>query len=177
MTTIISSHLTDQHAEEALCEAYILAVAAHARVAVRINHKYDYGIDGSFHHIDRVHNRRAESGIALAFQLKSSVDWSLDSTEKEIIYKLEAKTYNDLARYQVPCILILLCLPRAMDQWVEQCEDYLLLRKSSYYWVKPDNEETKNASKKTIYIQKENFFTPNALLELLTDVNNKRKWR
>ena len=175
MTTIISSYLTNQHAEEALCEAYIQAIAAHARVAVRINHKNDYGIDGSFHHIDKIHKRRLESVIALAFQLKASINWSLNNAQEKIVYKLEAKTFNDLARYQGPCILILLCLPRAADTWVEQCEDYLLLRKSCYFWRKPNNEETKNSSTETIYIEKENFFTSNALLKLLTDVNNKRK--
>lgn len=175
MTTRISSHLTNQHAEEALCEAYIQAVAAHARVAVRVNHKNDYGIDGSFHHIDKIHNRRLESGIALAFQLKASINWSLDKTQEKIIYKLEAKTYNDLARYQGPCTLILLCLPQAADKWVEQCEDYLLLRKSCYFWMKPNNDETKNSSTETIHIERGNFFTPDALLKLLTDINNKRK--
>ena|ERR1700730_1886412 len=176
MTSIVSSHLTDQDAEEVLCEAYIQAIAAQARVAVNIN-RQDYGIDGSFRRIEKVHGRRSEAGIALDFQLKASINWSFDSTSTNVIYKLEAKTYNDLVRYQAPCILILLCLPPIADDWIEQCEDYLLLRKCSYYWKQTDSKATPNSATKTISIRRAQLFTPDSLLRLLTDINNKDQWR
>lgn len=175
MTTVITSYLTDQHVEEALCEAYVQTIAAWARVAVSTR-RHDHGIDGSFRHIDKIRGRRSESGIALDFQLKASKKWSLDSTNANIIYDLEAKTYNDLANYLAPCILILLCLPQEANEWVEQCEDYLLLRKCGYYWEKPDHEGTLNSATKRISVPRDQLLTPNAVLRLLTRTNSKRTW-
>jgi len=84
MTTIITSHLTDQHVEEALSEAYIQTIAASARVAVTTR-RHDHGIDGSFRHIDKIHGRRSEFGVALDFQLKGSKNWLRDSQNATIV--------------------------------------------------------------------------------------------
>lgn len=176
MTKAFTSYLTDQSVEEFLSEAYVQAVAARARVSVSTN-RHDHGIDGSFRHINKINNRRSESGIALDFQLKASQKWRIDKRTNNIAYNLEAKTYNDLANYAAPCILILLCLPPDMDKWVEQCEDYLLLRKCGYYWEKENSDLTPNKNTTSILIPRTQLLTSDALLKLLERTNNRRAWR
>jgi Domain of unknown function (DUF4365) len=99
--------LTDQHIAEALSRAYVRAIAGRAGLNLAIR-EYDYGVDGSFDEVVVRQNRRVESGSSLSFQLKTSTQWQLDSTDA--IYDLETKTYNDLIlrrsmRAATPCIL------------------------------------------------------------------------
>jgi hypothetical protein len=74
------------------------------------NFDKDFGIDGTFRQITAIGNRRFTSGYALDFQLKSSINYAVES--EYIVYDLEVKTYNDLVYRRLstdatPCILIL----------------------------------------------------------------------
>jgi len=166
-----NSQLTEQHKAEALSQAYVHAVAARAgaNVSTRV---YDYGIDGSFHEIININGRRMESGITIHCQLKASKNWTLDNTN--IIYDLEAKTYNDLiimkGKQHIPCVLILLCLPQNPDEWLEMCEEYLQLRKCCYWIHVKANTPTSNRRKVRISIPRNQRFTPDALITLFNQI-------
>jgi Domain of unknown function (DUF4365) len=107
-----------------MSRAYVRAITGRAGLNLAIR-EYDYGVDGSFDEVVVRQNRRVESGFSLSFQLKASTQWQLDDTQ--VIYDLEAKTYNDLIlmlrlRAATPCILILLALPPDSEQWLI-CEE------------------------------------------------------
>jgi hypothetical protein len=116
--------LTDQHIVESLSRAYVRAIAGRAGLTLAIR-EYDYGVDGSFDEVVVRQNRRTDSGFSLSFQLKASTQWQLDPSD--VIYDLEAKTYNDLVlrrsiKTAIPCILLLLALPTDPAQWLI-CEE------------------------------------------------------
>lgn len=163
--------MTQQHIEEGLSRAYVAAVAA--RAGVNLNWRgFDYGVDGAFCRISERDGRHAEDGITLDYQLKASTRWRIEN--QEVVYQLEAKTYNDLASRRsgvrvVPLILILFCLPKEESQWLEINEENLLMRKCCY-WTLVDERLTKNAATVTIGIPREQLLTSAALLDLLGKV-------
>ena len=71
--------------------------------------------DGTFRQVGRRGDRLLETGFALDFQTKASVDWTRENDN--VVYSLEAKAYNDLvqrsnAERAIPFVGVLLCLPR-----------------------------------------------------------------
>jgi Domain of unknown function (DUF4365) len=128
--------LTDQHIAESLSRAYVRAIAGRAGLNLAIR-EYDYGVDGSFDEVVIRQHRRVESGFSLSFQLKASTQWQLDPND--VIYDLEAKTYNDLVlrrsiKTAIPCILLLLALPADSEQWLI-CEASQLRLQGTCYWA------------------------------------------
>jgi Domain of unknown function (DUF4365) len=160
--------LTDQHIAEALSRAYVRAIAGRAGLNLAIR-EYDYGVDGSFDEVAMRQNRRVESGFSLSFQLKASTQWQLDSTQ--VVYDLEAKTYNDLIlrrsiRAATPCILILLALPTNAEQWLI-CEEMQL---RSCYWEYLSGSPSENRASVRIRIPRSQRLTPKSLLTLIDNV-------
>jgi hypothetical protein len=157
--------MTEQHKKQDLNRAYVLAVAAKAGLTWSIPQP-DYGTDIHFQKITMRGNRRQATGIALNCQLKASADWRISNEGTSIIYDLEAKTFNDLADDSALCVLILFCLP-PIDEWLEICEDYLVIRKCCYYWINENKETTNNLATKTIYIPCHQLLTPDSLNTLV----------
>ncbi|MEW6348426.1 MAG: DUF4365 domain-containing protein [Thermodesulfobacteriota bacterium] len=155
--------ITEEHIKEQLGLAYIRAVAAKAAVAVD-KPESDYGFDGAFQEIRIIHGRRKTSGYSVNFQLKSSVNWSMD--EQTVTYDLEAGTYNHLVEVNgtdgTPCVLILLCLPRESAEWLLVSEDELQLSKCCY-WAFLQGPQTRNRGTVRINIPRVQQFTPYAI--------------
>lgn len=158
--------ITPQHIEEGLSCAHLFAITSIA--GVNIAHlKFDYGVDGTFRATQRFGSRIVTSRFSIDFQLKASVNWELRGDE--VIYDLEAKTYNDIVdrsndKRGAPLILILLCLPKSPSEWAEISEDHLLLRKCSY-WGTFDGALTSNRSRVRVSIPRSQLFTPDILNE------------
>ena len=171
--------ITEQHTCEALSRAHLLTVAARAGANLECrpamgDREFDYGVDGTFHSIQIIGGRRAESGFALDFQLKASTRWR--SKKDGIVYDLEAAAYNDLARRaaatgSTPIILLLLCLPEDRQQWVTVSDKELILRKCCY-WHVISGETSENVSRVRITIPREQLLTPEALGSLIDRVTN-----
>ena len=163
--------ITTQHIQEGLSRAYVQAVASYAGVNVG-NSQLDYGIDGTFRKIQKIGGRYFDIGVALDFQLKASIQWQFDGDY--VVYDLEAKTYNDLVnrgkkKRAVPLILIVLCLPKNQEEWIEINEEGLLLKKCCY-WLIVKGEKTENSSSKRVKIFREQMFTSAALTKLLGSI-------
>jgi len=125
--------LTRNHRQEALCRAYIHAVAAQAGLGYSIPTP-DYGIDLCLRTIVSRGNRRTDGGIQLDIQAKSTTRAGIGDTE--VAYDLGVEAYNDLRETEVQCprILVVLVLPTAEAQWLNQSPDELTLRHCAY-WV------------------------------------------
>jgi Domain of unknown function (DUF4365) len=163
--------LTDQHIAESLSRAYVRAVAGRAGLNLAIR-EYDYGVDGSFDEVVVRQNRRVESGFSLSFQLKASTQWQIDSAQ--VVYDLEAKTYNDLIlrgsmRAATPCILILLALPADAEQWLI-CEESELRLQGTCYWEYLSGSLSENRASVRIRIPRSQRLTPESLLTLIGNV-------
>lgn len=166
--------LTQQHSMELLSRAYIQAIAGQARLNLSFETKreFDYGVDGTFHHIKEFNGRLVESGFPLDFQIKASTDWR--SKESHIIFNMEAIAYNKIVDRNttsgaIPKILILLCLPTKTDEWLESTEEYLLLRKCCY-WERLGGKLTSNKKACAVHIPRTQRLTTESLIELLGKV-------
>jgi hypothetical protein len=164
---MITSDMTEQHKMEALNRAYVQAIAAKAGVGISTPQP-DYALDLYLHRVIKEDHRIRYIGVALNCQLKASTDWKIDGNE--IVYNLEAKTYNVLADASGPWVLILLCLPKDTNDWLELCEDYMRIRKCCYYWQNLEYLETQNSSSITIRIPRGQLLTPDSLIDLLMKV-------
>ena len=74
----------------------------------------------------------------LDYQAKATWEWSAE--DEDIVYDMEAKAWNKLARREegsTPIILILMCLPKEENCWVDISEDRMLLEKCSYWYRVP----------------------------------------
>lgn len=128
--------ITEAHQKESLGIAYIGAIAAKVGLNLTISRIHDYGVDGTFHPVQRIGKRIAESGHPLDFQLKSTINWEIDNDL--LIYDLEVIAYNDLIRrtedpHAIPFILIVFCMPDNSDIWLTCKDDELILRHCCYY--------------------------------------------
>src|SRR5262249_14159682 len=113
--------LTIQHCQECLCRSYLSAVTARARHNLWLHPEHDYSVDGTFKQVGKRGNRILETGFALDFQAKASVNWTRENDE--VVYDLEAHAYNDLvqrsnAERATPFVGVLLCLPESEDDWL-----------------------------------------------------------
>ncbi|MEW6732471.1 MAG: DUF4365 domain-containing protein [Acidobacteriota bacterium] len=164
--------LTEQHAMESLSRAYIHAIAAEARINLKVEintDEYDYGVDGAFKPIKFLGSERVSDGFILDFQLKATTNWSIDSTH--VIYDMEVSAYNKVVDRNntdraVPMILILLCLPKDRNAWTDFNEDNLLLRKCCY-WERLTGALSDNIKKMRIKIVRTQLLTPTSLVNIL----------
>ena len=106
------------------------------------------------------------NNITIHFQLKSSSSLSFDSNDR-LPLELPIDCYNKYRGYNslVPMIMTILLLPpdKELDQWLEQTEQELILKRCMY-WVSLYGAPDVNQKNKTIYFPKHNVFTPESLL-------------
>ncbi|KAA1179705.1 DUF4365 domain-containing protein [Paenibacillus sp. B2(2019)] len=166
--------LTDEHIKEGLSLAYVSAVA-HMAGMDYTQPKFDYGIDGTISEIKvRPDGRRCPNGFKVEFQLKSTVNLSMDS--KYITYNLDSKNYNDLVETEIgtPRILIVFYLPRDRNHWLNLSESELVLKHCAWWTCLYGNTPTRNVSKKTVQIPRDQLFDVSALQKIIRDIRGGR---
>jgi hypothetical protein len=148
-----------QHKEEFLSLAYVEAIVAHSGNTYNRFEK-DYGVDGTIRKITLFNGKPTDTCPLVDCQLKATVDWQL--RDGRIVYEMEAEAYNKLVHCNsysaIPRILVLLCLPREQQLWVEQDIEILKLRHCCY-WIYIEGEETPNKRSQTIYIPQTQIFS------------------
>jgi hypothetical protein len=123
--------LTRNHRQEALCRAYVQAVAALAGVASSVPTP-DYGIDLSLRSIDEIGDQHQDAGVQLDLQLRSTTRASVAGSQ--VSYDLDARTYEYLRTPSpVPRILVLLILPDEEGRWLSQSLEELIIRRCAYW--------------------------------------------
>jgi hypothetical protein len=158
--------ITESHTQECLSLAFVHALTGVAGVNLQVGRRHDYGIDGSFRPVS-AGSRHIETGFPVDFQLKSTINW--EYADDHVIYDLEAKTFNNLVGRDpngVPCILILLCLPKATTDWLVGSETEMVLR-NCCYWVQLSGTATENTSTKRIRIPRKNLLSVDGIREIL----------
>jgi len=124
-----------QHRQEGLSMAYVRAIAAKTGYSVQFR-KEQYKVDGTFHQIRKINDKYEESGYPLDFELKSSVDFTIEGDK--VIYDLDVDNHNELVRraqdpHSTHQILILFCMPHNENDWVNINEEHLILRKCCFW--------------------------------------------
>ena len=155
--------------KENLGQAYVRAVIA----SVGYNYakeENDFGIDGTIKDVAVRGDRYYTNGFSIDYQLKSS--WDVTFEENELVYDLESKNYNDLALWEgsSPAILILLVLPRDVNEWVNFSQDGLTIRNCAWWCSLAGQPATENGATKRIRIPIDQVFSPDTLRELMAKV-------
>ena len=113
--------------QEQLSLSYVRSVVFRTGFRLSIPEVDDHGIDGTVINPERRGINRVD------FQLKAATRYGIGPTV--ISYDLRVEDYNRLILDDdVPRILILFIMPYYEEQWLDQSEDELCLRKCAY-WV------------------------------------------
>lgn len=164
--------ITEAHQKESLGLAYIQAVAGKVGLNLTVKRIHDYGVDGTFHQVQKINKEYQESGFSLDFQLKSSVNWK--NNVDTISFDLDARAYNMIIRrvsadHTMPLILILFCMPQSTEKWLSLTENELTLRQCCY-WHQFYGNETDNSSTIRIEIPIAQKLSPDCLRSLFQKI-------
>jgi hypothetical protein len=159
------------HRQESLSRAYIQAIASRCGLNCSFR-DFAYGIDVTVHLIQRRDNRYVESGFNLDIQAKSS--FAATVADKQVVYDMEVKTYDDLRDPDVgtPRILVLLVQPENETDWIEMTEEELMIRRCAYWLSLKGQGPTMNSSTIRVSIPRANRFSVEALQGIMERLRN-----
>jgi len=152
--------------KEEFSYAYIYAIAATAGCAVqRTTTPLDrLGVDLM---ITGVNNQDIIDFPLLYVQVKCTSRQVL--TANALRYPLSVKKYEELRirdRYP-PLILIIVIVPDQVNDWLNQSEAELCLKRCAYWISLADQAPTQNQETITVYIPRDNIFTANVLKTIM----------
>ncbi len=108
------------------------------------------------------------SSPRLEVQLKATADPAAVRSDS-IALRLKRKNYDDLRRATLlPRILVVLVLPEGVEDWFEQSEDELSVRKAAY-WVSLAGRPAIRQDRATVHVPRLHLLTPDALRRLMLD--------
>jgi hypothetical protein len=151
-----------EHQMEQLHTAYITAVSALGG-ATYDPPRQDYGIDGRISEVRRFPNGKYRATNWLFnCQLKATTRFKV--RDNLIVYEMDSEAYNRFVECDgdITRILIVFCLPKQWEDWLNISEDNLVL-KNCCYWTVLSGEPSSNDSSKTIYIPRKNLFNAEAV--------------
>jgi hypothetical protein len=160
--------MTQNHRQEALCRAYVQAVAALAGVGTSVTTP-DYGIDLSLRSIEVREEQRQDAGVQLDLQLRSTTRALVSDTQ--VSYDLDVRTYENLrGERPVPRLLVLLVLPPEEGQWLTQSPEELVVRRCAYWFSLREAAPTVASSSVRIVIPRTQVFSVSAVQTLLSQL-------
>ena len=147
---------------ELLSLAYVKAVAAHAGYQVTRPELDNDSVDGI---------------LLASFGNRPKIDFQAKATTRNILrgshihFPLPVKNYNDLrADTLTPRILIVLIMPNAQLEWVNQTHDELCMRYCAYWLSLEGRPEMTNTSTITVQVPTANMFNDKQLTDLMGKV-------
>lgn len=165
--------MTRNHRQEALCRAYVQAVAAQAGVGTS-RPEPDYGIDLLLREIAVVDGQHQDTSVQIDLQLRATTRASM--TDTALVYDLDVNTYNKLRTFSAgsPRILIVLVLPETEREWLIQSPDQLAIRHCAY-WLSLAGAPPSTASRSVrVTIPRENVFSAESVRTLLERARERR---
>ena len=160
--------MTRNHRQEALCRAYVQAVAALAGVGTS-RPELDYGIDMSLRVIHQHENLHQDAHVQLDLQLRSTTRANV--TDTQVSYDLDVRTYEYLRqRSPIHCILVLLILPEDEALWLSQSAEDLTIRHCAYWVSLEGAEPTTATSSIRITIPRTRIFSVQAVRAMMDRV-------
>ncbi len=152
--------------QEALCRAYVRAVAARTGLICGATEN-DLGFDLFLRGVE-VHGHQVwDGGPQLDGQLKSTTRAAV--REDAVAYDLEVRAYNILRQPNAsrPRILVVLVLPEDENEWSSQTEDALILRRCAYWMSLRGAEAPASQTTVRIAIPRGNVFSIESIQTLM----------
>jgi hypothetical protein len=159
--------IPESHMKARLSVSYVSAVAARAGTQFKDWGGDEYGIDGEIQKVKQLANHSfTGTGWMLQCQLKATT--TSEIRDDLVVYDMEVEAYNKWVEWEGPFkqLLILFCLPKNFEEWLNLDEEQFLMKRCCY-WQIPTDPESFNHSTKTIYIPRTQLLTPEAILLLL----------
>ena len=155
-------HITQQ--QEQFSNAYLRMVATVAECTLSKPDVDDDSIDFS---VKTKGYGGAFSRPVLDIQLKCHENFAIDS--EKFAYSLKIKNFDDLriTDVLVPRILIVLIVPKRVDDWLEQSDQQTIVKHCAYWASVRGEPPTKNTYSVTVPILQANRLTPNELRRLM----------
>jgi hypothetical protein len=161
-----------QRQQESLSLAYIRAVAADAGF-VCSRSEDDYGIDLTICRVkartdpETGKKRYLKVGMPLEIQAKSTTRALFN--EREVLYDLKVKAYNDLRDEDAvtPCILVVHVQPPEEHARLMHSEAALVLSGCCYWLSFQGRPKISNARTTRIHIPRDHVFGPDELKEIM----------
>ncbi|MEM6404911.1 MAG: DUF4365 domain-containing protein [Cyanobacteria bacterium P01_D01_bin.116] len=109
----------------------------------------------------------------LEVQVKSTSTAVIDN--EFIRYPLKLKNYNELRKSKtlVPKILVIILLPDNPQEWVNQSEEELCLRRCGYWLSLKGQPETQNVESVTVYLPRQQLFTADAVKNIMEQIETR----
>lgn len=157
--------IPETHIQERLSMAYVSAVVARAGYSFWHPPGTEYGTDGMIQKVYYVEGEYCGAGDGVMIQLKATVDYAIHGDN--IHYEMEVSAFNKLARrleddVHEPIILILYCMPRDRNLWLENNDDNLFLR-NCCYWKHVTERPSENKRSFTIKVPRAQRFDADAV--------------
>jgi hypothetical protein len=155
--------MTPEQQLEQFSFAYVRAVAATAGVNVYRPEVDADSVDLGF----AVRSIRGEpQSPRVEAQVKAATQ--PDLTPELIRFPLKVKNYNDLCGdHYVPRVLVVVLVPPNVEDWLQQSEDQLALRRCGYWMSLADRDVSGNVSSVTVPLPRSQVFSTSALRQLL----------
>lgn len=103
----------------------------------------------------------------IEFQAKATAR-DLVKNDGQIHYPLPIKNYNDLRIEAInPRILIVMLMPDAPDDWIEQTDDALCIRHCAYWTSIRGAPDSANTHSVTVYVPMANVFDRDQLVRMM----------
>ena len=156
--------------EANLSYAYLHAIAARAGAVCKPGERDEdnKGIDATLRVFGPFPNALYRKSIPLDIQIKATVATPTDK-ETHWSYFIKGKErYEKLCEpcEAVPLLLVVLFLPSDAERWVEHTPESLILRRCAYWISLRDAPASTNDSGQTVYLPKNQMFTPQSLFKL-----------
>ena len=109
----------------------------------------------------------------LEVQVKSTSTAVIDN--EFIRYPLKLKNYNELRKSKtlVPKILVIILLPDNPQEWVNQSEEELCLRRCGYWLSLKGQPESQNVESVTVYLPRQQLFTADAVKNIMEQIETR----
>ena len=105
-------------------------------------------------------------------QLKSS--GNIDDRRESFSYPLQIKNYNELREDITSTrILVVFCMPKEQNEWIEHSVEHLLIRKCAYWASLKGKPVTSNTESVSVTIQTNNVMSPDGLRSLMGKIDKK----
>jgi len=166
--------MTIENIKEAVSIKYIETIACYKGFKTSSIYP-DHGTDLFIHEVEprneNGRHRYVDTGRVLQLQLKATTEGGVEFRAGNIIYDLDATTFNDLIERRNnnrPLILILFILPPEYPDWLTLNTDQLVVKKCSYYYLpEPGDLPTENVATKRIEIDRRNIISIDSFTDLM----------
>lgn len=169
------SPFTQQDIESELSYAYLHAVASKAGMCCRVatRHEDDAGVDATLVGWGPFEGGEWWGEVDLKIQLKTTVK------APTIVGDSFAYSLNGIARYNdlrsesltTPRILVVLFLPKDVDNWITHTDDALSLHRCAYWVSLRGAPASTNEASQTVYLPRAQRFDVEGLIGLMTSIS------